>query len=174
MNEHVQAAFSMKFYKFFILQKKRNCKFFQQKDKCDNGYLNANGTTAADDDNCDDNGGDDDLMMITSILVLIVVVLIGLFLIWDMKMYHNWILVPAGAGGCVKPFTWSFGTQVSLSLSIILVFSLSTCVDKKAKKDNTQKRLNFFETQVSFNTNIARIANAVQVTICLLVSTSVY
>ena len=60
MNEHVQAAFSMKFYKFFILQKKRNCKFFQQKDKCDNGYLNANGTTAADDDNCDDNGGDDD------------------------------------------------------------------------------------------------------------------
>ena len=55
MNEHVQAAFSMKFYKFFILQKKRNCKFFQQKYKCDNGYLNANGTTAADDDNCDDD-----------------------------------------------------------------------------------------------------------------------
>ena len=78
MNEHVQAAFSTKFYKFFILQKKRNCKFFQQKDKCDNDYLNANGTTNAADD---DNGGDDDLMMITSILVLIVVVLIGLFLI---------------------------------------------------------------------------------------------
>ena len=82
MNEHVQAAFSMKFCKFFILQKKRNYKFLQQKDKCDNDYLNSNGTTAAHD-NCDDNGGDDDLMLITSILVLVVLVLvlIGLFLI---------------------------------------------------------------------------------------------
>ena len=79
MNEHVQAAFSMKFCKFFILQKKRNYKFLQQKDKYDNDYLNVNGTTAA----ADDNGGDGDLMLITSILVpiVLVLVLIGLFLI---------------------------------------------------------------------------------------------
>ena len=81
MNEHVQAAFTMKFNKIFILQKKRKCKFLQQKDKCDNDDLNANGTTAVHDDNRNDNGGDDDLMLITSILVLIILVLIGLFLI---------------------------------------------------------------------------------------------
>ena len=71
----------MKFDKIFILQKKRKCKFLQQKDKCDNDDLNANGTTAVDYDNCNDNVGDDDLMLITSILVLIILVLIGLFLI---------------------------------------------------------------------------------------------
>ena len=71
----------MKFDKIFILQKKRKCKFLEQKDKCDNDDLNANGTTAVDYDNCNDNVGDDDLMLITSIRVLIVPVLIGLFLI---------------------------------------------------------------------------------------------
>ena len=71
----------MKFDKIFILQKKRKCKFLEQKDKCDNDDLNANGTTAVDYDNCNDNVGDDDLMLITSILVLIILVLIGLFLI---------------------------------------------------------------------------------------------